>query len=943
MAKIFIDKQQYNVKDGQNLLQACLSLKLDLPYFCWHPARGAGGVCRQCAMTQYQDQNDSHGRMIVACMTPVSEGMHVSMNQAPEKEFRDMVIGALMTHHPHDCPVCAEGGECHLQDMTVMAGHHERQYKGKKTTFKNQDLGPLVKHEMNRCISCYRCERFYKDYAGGTDLSAQASKNNVYFGRQQDGVLQSEFAGNLVEVCPTGVFTDKPFGDHYSRKWDLQSAPSVCQHCSVGCNTSLSERYGSVRRVTNRLNDHLNGYFLCDRGRYGFDFVNSEHRVKEVFLDGQASTWSEPAAQVILKDKSPWLGIGSAQASLEDNFALQQLVGVDNFCANLDPQQESLLATHTAILGQWSVASLAEMEQADAVLILAEDVNNSAPRIALSLRQALMNNAKKQAEKLRVPSWQDAAVRAILPHYPVPLAYLGYGESDLSKQASIRLVCDDKHAAEQGFLLANLLSDKAPLPKAKKVDEQTQALLDILKNAKRPLIVTGWSANNPALLAAANNLRKALAGLNQELNKEPSKEQDQAMLCIIPPEANTLGLGLLMQHGGLSTEKIEQKLAEEKCNLLVLDHSKAAFSQQLAKLRPGANKVVRLTQLGPPQKETANKGTGKKGELCLPVSSFSESSGSQLNYQGLIQSHIPATKPSGQCMPGWQWLVNIAKLKEHELAHISDLGQLRDKLAAIYPQLSGHWQQHHQNQLALQTPRVSGRTAMLANQTVHEPKPFSESAAPYKQSMEGSQAGQNDDQPLAYSWSPGWNSNQSNHKFKDEYRGTELSEQQGQRCILATDKDQWFKWRASWSKTTKAKWQVLPLHKVFGSDSLSLHALPVAQLKASAQLVINASQGQKLDLYAGQLVCCDNDSTIFQIALSEQVPTNTLLSYVPADLSFSLVSCDELKVASTEQINAYGLQGKASQEALLNSKQKHQQTLLSQDQTIPIHFIEGVV
>ena len=171
MAKIYIDKQEYEVSDGQNLLQACLSLKLDLPYFCWHPSMGSVGACRQCAMTQYQDENDQRGRMIVACMTPVTDGMHLSINQPAETEFRDQVISALMTHHPHDCPVCAEGGECHLQDMTVMTGHHARQYKGQKTTFSNQYLGPLIKHEMNRCITCYRCVRFYQDYAGGTDLA----------------------------------------------------------------------------------------------------------------------------------------------------------------------------------------------------------------------------------------------------------------------------------------------------------------------------------------------------------------------------------------------------------------------------------------------------------------------------------------------------------------------------------------------------------------------------------------------------------------------------------------------------------------------------------------------------------------------------------------------------------------------------------------------------
>jgi NADH-quinone oxidoreductase subunit G len=926
MAKIFIDNQQYTVKDGQNLLQASLSLKLDLPYFCWHPAMGSVGACRQCAMTQYQDENDTRGRMIVACMTPVTEGMRVSMQQPAEKEFREQIIAALMTHHPHDCPVCAEGGECHLQDMTVMSGHHERQYKGKKTTFNNQDLGPLVKHEMNRCITCYRCERFYKDYAGGTDLAAQASKNNVYFGRQCDGTLESEFAGNLVEVCPTGVFTDKPFGDHYSRKWDLQTAPSVCQHCSVGCNTSLSERYGSVRRVTNRFNDHLNGYFLCDRGRYGFSFVDNEARRLAITLDGQPSSWANTALNVRLKDKGRWIGIGSSQASLEDNFALQQLVGRENFNPGLDAQQEKLLASHMAILSQWQAASLAQMEQADAIVILAEDVNNSAPRIALSIRQALLNNAREQAEKLRVPGWQDAAVRAIQPHHPVPLAILGYGESDLAKQATISLVCGPKQAAEQGFLLANMLCSRAPTPKVSKAAPQTLALLEILKTAKRPLIVTGWSANNPALLAAASNIREALKVQNTEA-------QDDAMLCIVPPEANTLGLGLLTQGGYLSIDSLNsEKMRAEKANLLVLDHCSPAFTNRLSKWRQYSDNLVRLSQLGAPEVD----------EINLPMSSFSECSGSELNYQGLIQSHLPATKPSGQCLPGWQWLVNIAKLRRHSLGDIDNLGQMRDLINRDYPHLAAHFDQHHQTQLALQTPRVSGRTAMLANQTVHEPKPFGEAGAPYKQSMEGTQAGQKNEFPLAYSWSPGWNSNQSNHKFRDEYRGSELEKQEGVHCIGASQSDQWFKWQGDWSKNNKAQWQILPLQKVFGSDNLSLHALPIAQLKVQAQIVVSPLDAQKMGFAAGELIYCDDNQTPLQLIISTHVPANSILVYVPADQQFELRHCEQLTAATAEQYTAYNaqiLQQKIQQQAV---KQQHQDRLLAQDQTIPIHFIEGV-
>jgi NADH-quinone oxidoreductase subunit G len=189
-----------------------------------------------------------------------------------------------MTNHPHDCPVCEEGGHCHLQDMTVMTRHHARTYRFDKRTHLNQDLGTFIGHEMNRCIACYRCVRYYKDYAGGTDLGVFGAHDNVYFGRVEDGVLESEFSGNLTEICPTGVFTDKTHSEHYVRKWDMQFAPSICSGCSVGCNVSPGERYGEVRRIENRYHGALNGYFLCDRGRFGYGFTNRKDRPRQPIL-----------------------------------------------------------------------------------------------------------------------------------------------------------------------------------------------------------------------------------------------------------------------------------------------------------------------------------------------------------------------------------------------------------------------------------------------------------------------------------------------------------------------------------------------------------------------------------------------------------------------------------------------------------------------------------
>ena len=149
-----------------------------------------------------------------------------------------------MTNHPHDCPVCEEGGECHLQDMTLMTGHAYRRYRFKKRTFRNQYLGPFITHEMNRCIACYRCVRFYREYAGGRDFDVFAAHNHVYFGRHEDGVLENEFSGNLAEVCPTGVFDDKPFAELY----DAQMGFARRRHRSA-----CIARSAATQRPTNAM------------------------------------------------------------------------------------------------------------------------------------------------------------------------------------------------------------------------------------------------------------------------------------------------------------------------------------------------------------------------------------------------------------------------------------------------------------------------------------------------------------------------------------------------------------------------------------------------------------------------------------------------------------------------------------------------------------------
>jgi NADH-quinone oxidoreductase subunit G len=428
MATIHVDGKQYDVDGADNLLQACLSLGLDIPYFCWHPALGSVGACRQCAVKQYANAEDKRGRLVMSCMTPSTDNTFISIDDAEAKEFRASVVEWLMTNHPHDCPVCEEGGHCHLQDMTVMTGHDRRRYRFTKRTHQNQDLGPFVSHEMNRCIACYRCVRYYKDYAGGEDLGVYGAHDNVYFGRPESGTLQSEFSGNLVEVCPTGVFTDKTHSERYNRKWDMQFAPSVCQQCSVGCNTSPGERYGEIRRIENRYNGTVNHYFLCDRGRFGYGYVNREDRPRQPLIR-QAEQLTittvdnalDSAIAMVYGKKV--LGIGSPRASLETNFALRELVGAANFATGMTAAEQARVALVAQILQTEAIdtPSLRAIEDKDAVLVLGEDVTQTAPRIALALRQSAKNKAEQLAAQRKTSDWQQLAVQNIAQHEMSPV------------------------------------------------------------------------------------------------------------------------------------------------------------------------------------------------------------------------------------------------------------------------------------------------------------------------------------------------------------------------------------------------------------------------------------------------------------------------------------------------------------------------------------------
>lgn len=868
MPNITVDRVDYEVTEGENLLHACLSHGLDLPYFCWHPAMGSVGACRQCAVLAYKDEDDSRGRLTMACMTPVADGARISISAPHAQEFRATVIEWLMENHPHDCPVCEEGGECHLQDMTVMTGHTSRRYRGSKRTWENQYLGPFINHEMNRCITCYRCVRFYRDYAGGTDLQAFGSRGRMYFGRAADGVLASEFAGNLVEVCPTGVFTDKPFSETYTRKWDLQSAPSVCTGCAMGCNTFASERYGVLKRVHNRYHAAINRYFLCDRGRFGMSYVNSEDRLRRVGERVEAGVFRPVAASAAVAraaekiHKGRVVGIGSPRASVEDNHALRTLVGEENFCAGLGSREASLMVLARQLRKE-GLPTLHEVEQADAILILGEDVLNTAPRLALAVRQAGRNESFAMAGDVGVPQWQDAGVRGHAQHASNPLFVASVLPTGLDDVADHTLNAPPGVIARSGYEIAHRLSadfvgvEGLSATAAEFVDNVVGALA----GAQRPLIVTGVSTGEQGTLEAAANIVGAL-----------SSGECVPRLLICGTEANSFGVSLL--DSGLTMDAALRSVIDGGADTLIVmqnDLYRRADAELVTEALSKASHVIVLDSLANPTAEAAH--------LVFPAATAAESTGTLVNYEYRAQRFYQVFVPGGDMQPGWRWVVNIASaLSRDEISwrHVDEV--LRDcesvpgwsgitKVAppANYRTMAGQ-------KVPRESHRYSGRTAMYADATMHEPKTPVDEETPFSYSMEGSMEGLNANQPGAlvpYVWSPGWNSNQSLFKFQQEVGGSLTGGDPGVHLVadVNTDADsitdastRGHRQPPSDQGRSGTGFKLLALPTLFGSEELSANATAIRERMPFPFVVLNPDDAASLGVTSGRGVRCEECS-----------------------------------------------------------------------------------
>ncbi len=626
MPTLTIDNRKITVPDDTQVIEAAEQLGIMIPRFCYHPALGAVGACRMCAV-KFLDGPVKGLQM--SCMTRAMDGMVVSTTHPEAVDFRRHIIEWLMLNHPHDCPVCDEGGHCLLQDETVSGGHGRRRYTGAKRTFRDQDLGPLVQHEMNRCIHCYRCVRFYQEYAGYRDFGALGIGARLYFGRFADGALENPFSGNLIDLCPTGVLTDKP-SRYKARYWDLERSPSLCLHCSLGCNTTVNGRYRELIRLTARPNPKVNGHFLCDRGRYGFGYTNQADRPRLTESDGRAVTREEGltlAAErlrdiIDLGGSSSVAVLGSERNSLETQLLLARLCrelqwrGPNFF---VDGQRGRALAQVIHRVDRGLAASPADLERADLLIVVGLDPLNEAPMLALALRQAVRHGAR-----LLVLDPRPIRLSCDFEHLPATLAEIPLLLARLVKKGLTGVKDRETTPEIEAFLRGLPESEFEPNLMAR-LDRFGQ----LLAESSRPALLCGTRLGPETLPALVLDLARAVAGC-----------KSNCRFFLDPGGPNSVGATLLSAKEDGFEETLAAIETGEVQGLVVVEADPFHDYPDRERLEQALQRLKLLLVL-----DYLPSPVYRQAHLRLPTATFFEAGGSFISQAGILQYGAPAYPP----------------------------------------------------------------------------------------------------------------------------------------------------------------------------------------------------------------------------------------------------------------------------------------------------------
>lgn len=627
MVELTVDGNQVEVPEGSMVMHAAQKLGLYVPHFCYHKKLSIAANCRMCLV-----EVEKAPKALPACATPVTNGMVVHTCSEKAKAAQKSVMEFLLINHPLDCPICDQGGECQLQDLAVGYGGSSSRYKEEKRVVFHKDLGPLVSaEEMTRCIHCTRCVRFGQEIAGVMELGmlnrGEHAEITSFVGRS----IESELSGNMIDLCPVGALTSKPFR-YSARTWELARRRSVSPHDSMGANLVVQVKGDRALRVVPFENEALNECWISDRDRFSYEGLNSDDRLAAPMIKGADGKWQEASWADALQAVAQGLSrvresfgagqigaLASEYATTEEFSLLGRLVRALG-SENIDFRLRQTDAGFDAALGgaPWLGMPVAELDNLDRVLVVGSFLRKDHPLMAQRLRQA----AKRGTQVLLLDAAADD------PLMPVA-GRLTVAPSELARAL-----------AEVAVALAQAKGQAVPAEFAAVTPAEgaKQIAASLASGSNAAVLLGNMAVNAPqaATLAANAQAVAQLAG---------------AKLGFLTAGGNTVGGYLAGAVPGKGGKNAAAMLADPLKAYIVL-HAEPSLDtdnapQALAALR-GAQFAVALT----PYRSAAEDWA----DVMLPVAPFTETSGTYVNAQGLPQSFKGTVAPFGQTRPAWKVL-----------------------------------------------------------------------------------------------------------------------------------------------------------------------------------------------------------------------------------------------------------------------------------------------
>ncbi len=590
MPKLTIDGTEIEVAPGTSVLQACEELGIEIPRFCYHDRLSVPANCRMCLVEQ-----EKAPKPVPSCAVPCADGMVIHTDTEAVRKARLGVMEMMLINHPLDCPVCDQGGECDLQDQAVAFGYDRSRYTEEKRLVEDKELGPLVKTVMTRCIQCTRCVRFSEEIAGTPELGLTGRGEHVEITTYVERALSSELSGNLVDVCPVGALTNKPYA-FTARPWELRKTESIDVLDAVGSNIRVDTRGGEVMRVLPRLNEEVNEEWLADKSRYAVDGLKRQ-RLDTPYVRGadgrlQKATWDE-AFTAIAAAVKPLKGhqmaaLSGDLADVESLYLLKELM-IALGSANMDCRQDGANYDVRTRAGWLFNSTIAGIDEADAILMVGTDIRHEAPLINARIR--------KRWRKFDLP----VAVVGAKVDLTYPVSYLGNSPSAL---------------------------------------KDLGAFGEKLKAAKRPMLIVGAGAlarpDGAAIQAACRQIADAYGLIKDGWN-------GFNVLQLAAGRVGGLEVGFVPQQGGLTTHGILEAAQRGDVsfvyNLGCDEIDGASFGKAF---------VVYQGHHG-------DKGAAR-ADVILPGAAYTEKTAWYANTEGRVQTTRQAVFPLGEAKEDWKIL-----------------------------------------------------------------------------------------------------------------------------------------------------------------------------------------------------------------------------------------------------------------------------------------------